>query len=160
MPPRAKTSRNVESDIAAEIAALRAAREWTYQVLADKMAEFGYTIHPSAIQKVEAQGRRITVNELVAYAAAFDIPVARLLDHSLEASDITVFDVVGQSIDALGEAAETLRVLEAAEKQQLSVIAGARHVIAEYRSRLTKASDSVGLPEKYYPAAPPAGDRK
>lgn len=83
MPPRTARTIDVEKALAERIADERKARGLTYEALAEKMTGVGCDIHPSGIQKTEKSGRRITVEELVGYSLAFEIPVAELLDAEL-----------------------------------------------------------------------------
>ncbi|WP_104177657.1 hypothetical protein [Cryobacterium sp. Y50] len=66
--------RAVEDQIAQRIERERTEREWSYEKLAEQMRErAGYTIHPSAIHRVErgSPRRRIVVDEFVAYVRVF-----------------------------------------------------------------------------------------
>lgn len=51
----------------------------SYKQLADRMEAAGCAIYPSAIQRTEKSGRRITVDELVAYSRVFDVSTSALL---------------------------------------------------------------------------------
>lgn len=55
-------------------------RGWTYEELAERMRAVGCDIHASGIQKTEKSGRRITVDELIGYSRALDVPIESLLD--------------------------------------------------------------------------------
>lgn len=54
-------------------------RGWTYEALASRMESAGCPIQASAIHKIEKAGRRITVDELMGFAAAFELGVPDLL---------------------------------------------------------------------------------
>jgi transcriptional regulator with XRE-family HTH domain len=82
--PIAKT---VEEALAEKLRTLRTANGWTYEVMAQRMAEHGVTIHPSAVQKTEKSGRGVTLSELSAYSRIYGIPIGNLLDE-----DLTVLD--------------------------------------------------------------------
>lgn len=82
--PIAKT---VEEVLAEKLQALRLANGWTYELTAQRLAERGVTIHPSAIQKTEKAGRGVTLSELSAYSRIYGIPIGTLLDE-----DLTVLD--------------------------------------------------------------------
>lgn len=73
---------DAEVELAATIAGLRKEKGWTYEELAERMAAVGCKIHPSGIQKTEKSGRRITVDELIGYSRALEIPVDSLIDSS------------------------------------------------------------------------------
>ena len=68
-----------ERQVAEQVAILRAARGWSYADLAARMKAVGCDVHPSGIQKTEKQGRRVTVDELVGYARAFEVQPEVLL---------------------------------------------------------------------------------
>lgn len=80
-PNRNRTTR-VEADLALRIANERTARGWSYERLAEAMTEVGCAIQPSALFKIEKGDppRRITVNELAAFAEVWAIPMDRLID--------------------------------------------------------------------------------
>lgn len=75
-------TRPLERMVADYVEAQRQARGWTYQELADKLLPLA-KMHPSAIQKSVKGLRRITIDELNAYAEAFGVTVSELLDDSL-----------------------------------------------------------------------------
>ena len=81
--PRPNSPRAIESEtsLARRITLEREARELSPVVLAQKMGEAGCPISASAIYRIERADppRRITVNELVALADVFHIPVGELL---------------------------------------------------------------------------------
>ncbi len=77
-PPRSLQS---EANLARRIARERERLGMTYEGAAKRMTDAGCPIQPSAIYKIEkAQPpRRISVDELVAFAAVFGVPVHDLL---------------------------------------------------------------------------------
>lgn len=76
---------DLEKALASRVQQLRESAGLTYQQLADRMKAEGCDIHPSGIQKTEKAGRRITVDEMMGYARAFDVKPAELLgDSSLD----------------------------------------------------------------------------
>lgn len=79
MPIKTSRTIDVERRLAERVATERQARGLSYEGLAALMKEAGCDIHPSGIQKTEKSGRRITVEELVGYAAAFRITPEDLL---------------------------------------------------------------------------------
>jgi transcriptional regulator with XRE-family HTH domain len=93
-PPR---SINVEGQLASRIAYERDQRGWTNDGLARRMADLGCPIQGSAIYKIEKSTprRRVTVNELAAFALAFDTTVDDLVkppeEHNLDAEARAVF---------------------------------------------------------------------
>lgn len=67
-----------EQTVAANIARHRTDMGLTYEQLAERVGLEGVSIHQSAIQKTEKSGRRVTIDEMVAYAKVFGIPVEAL----------------------------------------------------------------------------------
>ena len=70
-----------EANLAERIAYERESRGLSYEVLAKKMTEAGCSIQGSAIFKIEKgePRRRITVDELLAFARVFEVEVENLL---------------------------------------------------------------------------------
>lgn len=79
MPKRPDRTREVEEQVAALIARLRKRNDWSYGQLADRMTAAGCEMYPAGIQRTEKAERRITVEELVAYARVFETPVESLI---------------------------------------------------------------------------------
>lgn len=77
---------DLEKGIAPRIARLREDAGLSYQQLADRMKALGCEINPSGIQKTEKSGRRITVDELMGYARAFDMSPTELMGEEQPAS--------------------------------------------------------------------------
>lgn len=69
----------VERIMAERIERERTERGMTYEALAKQMEAVGCAIQPSAIQKIEKSGRRIVVDEALAFSLVFDIPIAELI---------------------------------------------------------------------------------
>lgn len=70
-----------ESNLARRIALERARAEWSYEALARRMTEVGCAINASAIYKIEKGDppRKITVDELLAFATVFGLDIEDLL---------------------------------------------------------------------------------
>ncbi|WGH91435.1 helix-turn-helix transcriptional regulator [Auritidibacter ignavus] len=68
-----------EQRVAERVRELREAKGLSYHALAAQMKAVGCEIYPSAIQKTEKAGRRITVDELVGYARALNVSINELL---------------------------------------------------------------------------------
>ena len=81
--PRSNPGRSLfaEQHLADRIAVERERRGLTYEALAQRMAEVGCPIQPSAIFKIEhaEPRRRITVDELVGFSQVFGEPMAELV---------------------------------------------------------------------------------
>jgi transcriptional regulator with XRE-family HTH domain len=72
-----------ENHLAARIEAERRARGWSQSELARQMARIGHAIPQTAISKIEkpqrGSRRAISVDELIAFATVFDLPVGELV---------------------------------------------------------------------------------
>lgn len=81
--PRPNRPRSVQAEahLARRILLEREGRGWTYDGLAERMTKSGCPVDPSAIYKIEKgkPPRRIVVDELVAFAQVFGVPVEDLL---------------------------------------------------------------------------------
>ena len=94
----------VEQGLAKTIAANRIRLELTYEGLSERMKEIGCEIHPSGIQKTEKSGRRITVEELVAYSVVFGLSVDQLLGADDSTSDLQFQTDLSSAVVAVMEA--------------------------------------------------------
>ncbi len=83
---------------------IRRGRDWTQQRLADEMARIAFPIGRATIAKIEAGKRPMEVSELVAFAAALDVPPASLF-LPLDADTVALTD--GVTVDAVTAAAWT-----------------------------------------------------
>jgi transcriptional regulator with XRE-family HTH domain len=76
--PRVNRNRDLQSEdhLARRIAYERERAGWSYAGLAQRMTSVGCAIDASALYKIEkaTPRRRITVAELIAFAAVFDVP--------------------------------------------------------------------------------------
>jgi transcriptional regulator with XRE-family HTH domain len=81
--PRKPPPRDVGSErqVAEAIEELMKLHGWTYEQLAQKMTDAGAAIWPSSIQKTIKSGRRITVDELIGYARAFETTPESMLQY-------------------------------------------------------------------------------
>jgi transcriptional regulator with XRE-family HTH domain len=71
-----------EAAVADRVARERAARGWSMETLAQRLTVAGCPIHPSAMHRIETGGRKISVNELVAFSAVFGIPTWELIEEA------------------------------------------------------------------------------
>lgn len=82
--PRPNKGRTIgrEEYLAQRVQTLREDRGYTYEGLAKRMRDMGCQIQASAIFKIEKSEprRRITVDELYAFARVFDVPVDELME--------------------------------------------------------------------------------
>lgn len=81
MPPRASLTVTSSQGLARRIAYERERRDWKQTTLARRMTDAGFEMTQSTISKFERadDARRITVDELVAFATVFGIRVQDLL---------------------------------------------------------------------------------
>jgi transcriptional regulator with XRE-family HTH domain len=82
MPPRNPArSLTGEPQLAERIGYERERRGWSYEQLAKRMTDVGCPMNQSAIYKIEkaTPRRRITVDELLAFAKVFDTNISALL---------------------------------------------------------------------------------
>lgn len=79
--PNAPRSLFAEPHVAVRIATERESRGWSYDGLAKRLTGLGCAIQSSAIYKIEKAKprRRITVDELIAFAQVFDLSVEEML---------------------------------------------------------------------------------
>lgn len=79
--PNAPRSIGAEDNLADRIARERQLRGWSYETLAERMTNAGCSIQGSAIYKIEKGNprRRITVDELLAFAKVFEVTLDNLL---------------------------------------------------------------------------------
>ncbi|MFJ6316101.1 helix-turn-helix domain-containing protein [Streptomyces californicus] len=87
--------------VAANVKLLRTRRGWTQDQLADRAGHNS----PQAVLTTESGRRRITVNDLVDYAAAFGVTPEQLMSDDPDAGSVPVYEVttddgVTQSITA------------------------------------------------------------
>lgn len=102
------------AQVAAQVTAHRQRRGWDQRTLAERVTEAGRPMSTSVLGKVESGARRVDIDDLVALAAAFEVPPARLLsdtdDQVKEAdpyAEASAPDLVRrrvlEDIDALGD---------------------------------------------------------
>lgn len=79
--PRPNQPRSIgrEQALARRIAHEREVRGWSNEGLASRMTKVGCSMAASAVYKIENLGRRITVDELVAFSQVFETPIDNLL---------------------------------------------------------------------------------
>lgn len=74
---------------ARQIAAHRRQRGWTTADLAARLGELGVKLHPTAITRVEKDGRGVSLDESLAFAAALNVPL-QLLFLSLDEEKVAL----------------------------------------------------------------------
>lgn len=95
MPPtNAGRTVGAEARVARRVTALRKCHGWTRSQLADEMTRAGCPMDQSAIWKTESAGRRIVVDELLAYCDVFGLSVSRMVGEESFGIDLPVHTVV------------------------------------------------------------------
>lgn len=85
----------VAAAVAESVAERRQELGWTRRELADRMSAAGRRFTPEAIQKLEAGGRRIDVDDAATLATVLDIAVTELLSLGQAQHRSTVRDLIG-----------------------------------------------------------------
>jgi transcriptional regulator with XRE-family HTH domain len=146
--PRPNKPRTVrgEDHLAARITLEREARGWSMDGLARRMTDAGCAISASAVHKIERgePRRKITVDELLAFADVFGIPMNELVIDPDASAAGQVADLLDEVARINGELARTLAELRtltnaspAAEKALRERTGGA--FIPEWRGTPKKA---------------------
>lgn len=65
--------------VARNLPALRRERGLSTYALSEKLADIGWSLHPTALTRIEAGERRVDVDDLAALAVALDVSMNRLL---------------------------------------------------------------------------------
>jgi hypothetical protein len=127
---------NVEASVARRIAYELDRRSWTNDGLASRMAVHGCAMHPSAIHKIlrPDHPRRITANELAAFAEVFEIGIDELIkppEVLLEGQAKATFDQWAIAAAESDRAHQELVRAEAEVVQFLAEIPGATYAIEQ-----------------------------
>ena len=76
------------AQVASAVVSMRQRRGWDQRHLAERITEAGRPMSLSVLGKVESAVRRVDVDDLVAIAAAFDVPPALLLPGADDTDDV------------------------------------------------------------------------
>lgn len=80
MPSRRRIGTGVVEAVAAQVKSLRAKQDWTQDDLAAKLREKGFPHWTrSVIAALESKNRQITLEDLIALAVVFNVPLADLI---------------------------------------------------------------------------------
>ncbi len=159
MPKRNDRPRGPESDVAARVALERERRSWSAAEPARRMTAAGCPIDQSAINKIE-QGdppRRITVDELVAFAQVFGLEIEDLLIPAYAARDAEIRRrfarlseiytqvnlLAGVAIDLTDEIARLIRLDPGAGVRALEAEAAFRSSFIELADSLDAVAEDV-----------------
>jgi transcriptional regulator with XRE-family HTH domain len=126
-PPRSLQS---EENLARRIAYERNRRGWTYEGIAKRLTDIGCPIQGSAIYKIEkgTPRRRISVDELVAFAEVFEVGAADML---------IPLELIAEH-EALGLIAEVERKYRVLSES-----------VADYRGTVERIQQLAGTDEAY-----------
>jgi len=97
-----------EANLARRVEYERRRRGWSQERLATQMVRAGVPVHQSAISKIErtTDRRAITVDEALAFARVFDLPVVEML----KPVEAAMSEEVARLFAELGEAMELSRL--------------------------------------------------
>lgn len=126
--PRPNQPRSIASEkaLARQVAAHREAKKMSYEGLASRMTLAGCAINASGIYKIEKAGRRITVDELVAFSQVFGVAITDLLIDPDIAANQRLAELAGEWEAAYREYwAVDERVAKAWDELQSFVLSGA-----------------------------------
>jgi transcriptional regulator with XRE-family HTH domain len=128
-----------EETVAASIARHRTDMGLTYEQLAERMRLEGVSVHQSAIQKTEKSGRRVSIDEMVAYAKVFGIPVEELWGGMGQEAEVAAGWQALLGAETLHTIAEFARRSYDDEVRRIQAKAGKNPKLREnIESRLTK----------------------
>jgi transcriptional regulator with XRE-family HTH domain len=117
--PRVNTERSLDNErmVAARIAYERQQNDWSYQQTSNKLKRVGGSLGAAEIQKIEKENRRLSIDELVAFAKLFKLSpneimtplelvlnkrameFVRKADHALEALAKSVRELIETSVE-------------------------------------------------------------
>lgn len=82
--------------VAAAVTAQRQRRGWDQAYLAQRVSDAGRPMSTSVLGKIESGARRVDVDDLVALAAALEVPPSQLLPGSAEPKDVDPFEAAAE----------------------------------------------------------------
>ncbi len=90
--PRASWTTEPEGDVPApsdyfreQLVGIRKRRGWSQDMLAERLSAIGWSIDRSTLEKIESTPRKVTLDEVFAFARALEVsPAALMLPHSWE----------------------------------------------------------------------------
>lgn len=154
---------NIEAHLASRVQELRRRDDLNYRQLAERMKANGFAINQGSIQKAEKSGRRVPIDEVVAYAQAFNMSVNELLgihdDYQADKTWPTYINLerlanVRQTI--LNEYGESLSEVRGVASDSPELVSAVRDRRAKYlatfeakaRRQAESDGDDVSTPEK------------
>ena len=133
-----------------KVARMREQRGWSQSVLGEKLARHGFELHQTTIAKLEAGKRPIRVNEVVALADVFSVPVLDLLPDEVgmivNQDELAMLAREIQHAQAeLAEAEDRVRLITDAIEDAQAQRERAVHRHAELQSRLAELHERFRL---------------
>ncbi|MET8720033.1 helix-turn-helix domain-containing protein [Streptomyces misionensis] len=94
-----------EGNIAARVALEREVRGWSTIELADRVSKAGVKMNQTAVWRIEngTPRRRINVDEALAFARVFELPLEELMSPPLEGLDLDSRQLVQEAVEAYYE---------------------------------------------------------
>lgn len=144
----------VETLLAERLRALREAAELTQGQLAERMTQLGFSMHQTAVAKIELGQRPVRVNEVVAFAAALRVPVTDLLPGAASAPEAEA--LWPEILEAAAQRLELTRRYAAIEAQHAALSEKKTELVkrlevisqreTEAREKLQEARAGHGIP--------------
>lgn len=145
-----------EAVLARRVADLRRKQGWSQQELADRLREYGFDHHQTAISRIEAGRQSLSLNEAAALAAIFRIRPADLMDISMNEESLTAelhemtrhYDRLRHyMLDARARVVETTQARDAAREEMdrwLEQVSVAQEMTAQCEAELSEAMSAAG----------------
>lgn len=147
--PRVNSMRSLanETNLARRIAFEREQRGWSYEGLAKRMAAAGYPIQSTAIFKIERgkPPRRVTVDELVGFAAAFDVTVEEMLVPVELIHDRRALELHQEQVRLYGQLRKTAVGMYDAQRELLALGSTSTGAAADARAKMRLFTDAAKL---------------
>lgn len=138
--PEGSPTSSPERRFAARMKRERLRRGWRQEDLAEKLSDWGVSLHSSAIAKIELNSRTIRFNEAWAIASVFGVPMDRMLvdddlvDHDLDKELRELYDkreLVKRHIDKVEQDLEFASTRLEEISQQVREVEKRRHASQE-----------------------------
>ncbi|KNB51915.1 helix-turn-helix transcriptional regulator [Streptomyces caatingaensis] len=116
-----------EGNIAARVALEREVRGWSTTELAERVTKAGVKLNQTAVWRIEngTPRRRINVDEALAFARVFELPLEELMSPPLEGLDVNGRRLVQEAVEAYYE------TRDAEDRLHHAVVAVAEHIQAQ-----------------------------
>lgn len=147
---------DAEQIVGRRVKALRAARGWSQQELATRMADAGQSWRQTTVAKTEAADRPIRVNEAAALAGVFGITVSDLLTIPVDDYHLASATVRLAEVRSLAEAAQqrvselerahhhTTEQLNKAQGEHRRILAELQRAQEQYSVEVKSAAERAG----------------